>query len=82
MKKFFLLVVIIASWSASFSQTVKVKKEKSTVKGESLEGYAVDLEGTAEEVNAAFFKFAKTLNYAYARLVKIEIEHKKTKAGL
>lgn len=64
MKKFFLVVMIIASWSTSFSQTVKVKKEKSTVKGESLEGYSVDLEGTPEEVSAAFFKFTKTLGKA------------------
>jgi len=42
------------------AQTVKAKKDESRVKGENTPGYAVDLEGSAEDVNSAFTKFLKT----------------------
>jgi hypothetical protein len=61
MKKFLLMSVLVFMFIASHTQTVKVKKEKSTVKGESMEGYAVDLDGTQEEVSDAFGKLLKTL---------------------
>lgn len=46
------------------AQTVKVKKEESRVKGENVSGYAVDLEGKAEDVNTALIKFLKTMGKA------------------
>lgn len=61
MKKFFTLLLLFLAVVTTFSQTVKVKKEKYTVKGESLEGFSVELEGTLEEVNTSFNKMAKTL---------------------
>jgi hypothetical protein len=43
------------------AQTVKAKKDESRVKGENVPGYAVDLEGSTEEVSGAFTKFIKAL---------------------
>lgn len=42
-----------------FSQTVNVKKEKSSINGEQLDGYEVTLEGKPDEVRAAFIKYLK-----------------------
>lgn len=64
MKKFLPVVLLICACTVSFAQTVKVKKEKQTVKGESLDGYSVQLEGSLEEVSNAFFKLAKSLGKA------------------
>ena len=60
-KKFFILFVPLIISAYSEAQTVKVKKEKSTVKGESMEGYSVELQGTGAEVSASFGKFLKTI---------------------
>jgi len=46
------------------AQTVKAKKDESRVKGENVPGYAVDLEGSAEDVSSAFTKFMKTFGKA------------------
>lgn len=43
------------------AQTVKAKKDESRVKGENVPGYAVDLDGSAEDVGSAFTKFIKAL---------------------
>jgi hypothetical protein len=59
-KKFFLLLIPVVISAYAEAQTVKVKKEKSTVKGESMEGHAVELQGTLAEVNTAFIRFLKT----------------------
>lgn len=60
-KKFFLLFIPLIISSYAGAQTVKVKKEKSTVKGESMQGYSVELPGTGAEVTASFGKFLKTV---------------------
>lgn len=61
-KKFFqqlALFLLVATPLAA--QSVKVKKENASVKGESLEGYAVAIDALAPEVNAALVKFVKPL---------------------
>lgn len=55
--KFFLL----ATFAIASAQTVKVKKEKSTVKGEAMEGYSIELQGTLAEVSASFTKYLRTI---------------------
>jgi hypothetical protein len=62
-KLLFLLVMLFLTVSLS-GQTVKVKKEKSTVRGESMDGYSVELEGSLAEVNTAFLRFLKTMGKA------------------
>jgi hypothetical protein len=60
-KKFSLLVFFLFSSMLLTGQTVKVKKEKSAVKSESIEGFAVELDAPAAEVNAYYLKFLKTM---------------------
>jgi hypothetical protein len=60
-KKFFILFIPLLISAYAEAQTVKVKKEKSTVKGESMEGYSVELQGTGAEVNTSFGKYLKTI---------------------
>ena len=60
-KKFFILLLPFFIAAHTEAQTVKVKKEKSTVKGESLDGYSVELQGTLSEVSASFMRFLKTI---------------------
>jgi hypothetical protein len=60
-KKFFILFIPLFISALSEAQTVKVKKEKSAVKGESMEGYSVELQGTGGEVSSSFGKFLKTI---------------------
>jgi hypothetical protein len=43
------------------AQTVKVKKESARIKGENIEGVAVELNATAEEVNSSLMKYLKSL---------------------
>lgn len=59
-RSFILLVSLFIGITLS-AQTVKVKKEKSHVKGDHLEGYEVELDGTFAEVNAYYLKFLKTM---------------------
>lgn len=60
-KKFFILFIPLLISAYAGAQTVKVKKEKSTVKGESMEGYSVELQGTGADVSASFGKYLKTI---------------------
>ena len=60
-KKFFILFIPLLISGYAEAQTVKVKKEKSTVKGESMEGYSVELQGTGAEVSSSFGKYLKTI---------------------
>jgi hypothetical protein len=46
------------------AQTVKAKKDESRLKGENVPGYAVDLEGSNEDVNSALTKFLKAMGKA------------------
>lgn len=73
MKKIYVLIFTLSA-VVGFSQTVKVKKETVRVKGESAEGYEVQLEGTSTEVESLLNKYLKPVGkskksddaYAYA----------------
>ncbi len=60
-KMFFAALVLLLIAAHAPAQTVKVKKDNSSVKGESMEGFSVDLEATSADVNAALSRFLKTL---------------------
>jgi hypothetical protein len=55
-----LIVNVVMISTFADAQTVKVKKESARIKGENVEGYEVELEGTVAEVNASFIKYLKT----------------------
>jgi hypothetical protein len=61
MKKFSFLMILLFAAGLVIGQTVKMKKDKSHVKGEHLEGFAVDLDAPLAEVNAYYLKFLKTM---------------------
>ncbi len=58
--KKFVFLFSVALTSAAFAQTVKVNKESSRVKGENVDGYAVELEGSVDDVTSAFSKYIKS----------------------
>jgi hypothetical protein len=60
MNKFFVLAALFLTFiTAAHSQTVTVKKEKEKIKSESIDVYAVTLEGKKEDVSASWNKFLK-----------------------
>lgn len=61
MKKFTIIIAISFVTLSTFAQTVKVKKDEARVKGENLSGYAVALEGKAEDVTSSLTKYLKSL---------------------
>ncbi len=63
-KKFFVTLALLLVVAHAPAQTVTVKKSKATVKGESMEGYSVNLDGTLQDVSVAFFRFLKTMGKA------------------
>jgi len=58
-KKFVILCFVSLS-IASVAQSVKVSKEATRVKGENVDGYAVELEGTQDDVATSFNKYLKS----------------------
>lgn len=58
-KKFAVILIMTLSFPL-LSQSVKVNKESSRIKGESVEGYAVELEGTADDVTSAYSKYIRS----------------------
>ncbi len=60
-KKFTILLIIIFISTLTFAQTVKVKKENARIKGENIEGFEVELDGTYIDVNTSFVKYLKTI---------------------
>ena len=63
MNKFAFLLICLGSsiFSVSLAQTVIVKSKSEKVKGESSEGYTIELEGKKEEVNSAWNRFIKDI---------------------
>ena len=59
--RFILLFSFILLSFAVQSQTIKVKKETARIKGEYTDGFEVDLQGTAEEAEAALNKLMKSI---------------------
>ncbi len=60
-KKFIVLAFVILISIPSSGQNVKVKKEVAKISSESIEGFAVDLDGIIKDVNLSFIKYLKTL---------------------
>jgi len=60
-KKFVIFFFISLAYCA-FGQSVKVINETSRIKGENVEGFAVELEGTQDEVTGAFSKYLKSFS--------------------
>ncbi|MBX2965108.1 MAG: hypothetical protein KF845_03110 [Cyclobacteriaceae bacterium] len=58
-KKFIILLFVSIGFCA-VGQSVKVSKESTRVKGENVEGVAVELEGTQDEVSNAFSKYLRS----------------------
>ncbi|HEX5172451.1 MAG TPA: hypothetical protein VFW11_24915 [Cyclobacteriaceae bacterium] len=60
-KNVILLALILCLAGVCYSQSIKVKKETSRIKGENTDGYSIDLEGTTEEVSASLIKYFKSI---------------------
>jgi hypothetical protein len=60
MKNIYILLFTLSSF-AGFTQTVKVTKETVRLKGESAEGYEVQLDGTSNEVESQLNKYLKSV---------------------
>lgn len=60
-KKFVVLFIILLVVSPLLAQTIKVKKESASVKSEKMEGYQLELDGSAIDVNTALVKFVKPI---------------------
>ena len=58
--KKFCLVTLLAIPVATVAQKVTVSKGSERVKGSNIDGYAIELTGTVEEVNPAYAKYLKT----------------------
>jgi hypothetical protein len=59
LKKFTQYLIVVLALPV-LAQSVKVNKEASMIKGDKAEGYAVELEGTSEEVTSALNKYMKS----------------------
>ncbi len=64
MIKFRFLFALILLAGSSVAQTVKVKTQPQRVKGENVDGFAVDLEGKRTDVAASLTKFLKEIGKA------------------
>lgn len=61
MNKFFLSALFTAFALSAYSQTVTVTKQKEKVKSESIEVYAVTLEGKKDDIASAWNKYLKEI---------------------
>ncbi|MCE2894361.1 MAG: hypothetical protein LW721_07970 [Flammeovirgaceae bacterium] len=60
--RFFIALILLAG--TSLAQTVKVKTQQQRVKGENVDGFAVDLEGKRADVAASLAKYLKEIGKA------------------
>ncbi len=61
MNKFFVSALFTVFSISAYCQTVTVLKEKEKVKGESIEVYALTLDGKKDEISSAWNKFLKEI---------------------
>jgi hypothetical protein len=59
LKKFTQYLIVVLALPV-LAQSVKVNKEASMIKGNKADGYAVELEGTSEDVTSALNKYMKS----------------------
>jgi hypothetical protein len=78
-KKFWVLVIFVLTCGAAQAQSISVKKDKEQIKGSSLNGYSIDLNGTSEEVSSSFTKYIKT--FAKIKLLSSPMQLSDVQAG-
>lgn len=61
MNKFLITVLLLTSIISGFSQTVSVNKQKEKVKGESVDVFAITLEGKTEDISSSFNRYLKEI---------------------
>jgi hypothetical protein len=59
MKRFFVLCLLPIVFSVAHAQTVVVNKSDDRIKGESIAGFSVVLEGKQEDIKTAWLRFLK-----------------------
>ena len=64
MIKFRFFIALVLLTGTSLAQTVKVKTQQQRVKGENVDGFAVDLEGKRADVAASLAKYLKEIGKA------------------
>ena len=64
MIKFRFIIALVLLAGTSLAQTVKVKTQQQRVKGENVDGFAVDLEGKRADVAASLAKYLKEIGKA------------------
>jgi len=55
------VIIFLLSGLASFSQAAKVNSQQQRVKGDNVDGFAIDLEGKKAEVTASLTKYLKEI---------------------
>lgn len=78
-KKFWVLSIFLLAYGVAHTQSISVKKDKEQIKGNSLNGYSIDLTGTAEEVSSSFTKYIKT--FAKIKLLSSPMQLSDVQAG-
>ena len=87
-KKFFVCLTFVAMCGFAMAQKVSVSKENERIKGKSTEGYATEVTGTLEEVNASYLKYLKTIGKVKAfsalptQLTEVEVNSVKYTASV
>ncbi len=61
MNKFLVSVLFSGLITSGYCQTVTVNKQKEKIKGESIEVFAVTLEGKKEDISSSFTKYLKEI---------------------
>jgi hypothetical protein len=56
-----LLILLFCFLFTSHAQSLKVKKESSRIKGENVDGYGIELEGSANDVTASLLRYFKSI---------------------
>jgi hypothetical protein len=64
MIKFRFFIALVLLTGTSLAQTVKVKTQQQRVKGENVDGFAVDLDGKRADVAASLAKYLKEIGKA------------------
>jgi hypothetical protein len=59
-KKFFIAAWLVINCLALQAQKVNVAKDSHRIKGDNIDGYATELNGTPEEVTTSYTKYLKT----------------------
>ncbi len=61
-KRFFITALLLLSCFALSAQKVTVTKDTHRIKGDNLDGYATELNGTLEDISASYSKYLKSFS--------------------